>query len=71
MLLDEAMCLANFSPGQTGVLGKLNRRFEPELCLTALTLNMDVHPRLLPREEVEPEPAFPEYCGTHWRNDTR
>lgn len=48
MLLNEAKRLTGFSPGQAGVLGDLNRRFEPELCLTILTLNVDMHPRLFP-----------------------
>jgi hypothetical protein len=71
MLLNETECLADFSPGQADVLDYLNRRFEPELRLTVLPLNMDMHPRLFPREEVEPEAAFTKYCGTHGRNDTR
>jgi hypothetical protein len=71
MLLNKALCLADFSPGQAGVLGDIYRRFEPELCFTVLTLNMHVHPRFFTREEVEPEAAFSKYGGTHWENNTR
>lgn len=71
MLLDEAKRLAEFSPGQASVLSNLNHGFEPELCLTVLTLNMDMYPRLFTREEVEPEAAFTKYGGAHGRNDTR
>jgi hypothetical protein len=71
MLLNEAMHLADFSPGQAGVLVDLDHRFEPELYFTVLALNMDMHPRLFTREEVKPEAAFTEYGRTHQSNDTR
>ena len=41
------------------------------LGLTALTLNMDMHSRLFPREKVETEAAFAKNRRTHGRNDTR
>jgi hypothetical protein len=65
MLLNEVKYLADFTSGQAGMLGDLNRRFEPELCLTVLPLNMDMHSRFFPREEVEPEAAFAKYRWTH------
>jgi hypothetical protein len=65
MLLDEVKCLADFTSGQAGMLGDLNGRLKPELCLTVLPLNMDMHPRLFSREEVEPEAAFAKYRWTH------
>ncbi|MDP3033101.1 MAG: hypothetical protein Q8N33_13585 [Rhodocyclaceae bacterium] len=71
MLLNEAKRLTDFSPRQAGLLGDLNRRLKPELCLAILALNMDMHPRLFSGEEVEPEAAFTKYGWTHRRNDTR
>ncbi len=71
MLLDEAQSLTNFSAGKAGMLGNLNRRFEPELGFAVLPLNVHMHSRFFPREEVEPEAAFAKYGWTHGRNDTR
>lgn len=45
MLLSETEGLTDFSPGQAGVLGNLNRWFKPELRFTVLPLHMDMHPR--------------------------
>jgi len=70
MLLNKALRLADFSPGQAGVLGDLNRRFEPELCFTGLSLNMDMHSGFFTREEVEPEAAFTKYSRTHGEDKT-
>jgi hypothetical protein len=55
MLLDEAKGLTDFSPGKAGMLGYLDLRLKPKLCLTILPLNMHMHSRLFPRKEVEPE----------------
>lgn len=71
MLLNESKGLADFPPGETGVLRKLNGRLKPELGLSTLPLNVDVNPWFLPGEEVEPEAALAKYRRTHGRNDTR
>ena len=47
------------------VLGQLDLRFKPELSFTSGTLHMDMKPRLLPREEVEPQPSSSEDGWTH------
>ena len=64
MLLDEAESLTDFASGKTRMLGKFNSRLKPELGLTVLPLNMHMQSRLLPREEVEAEAAFPNAHGT-------
>lgn len=51
--------------GQAGVVGEFYDGFHPEFRLAVRAVNVNVHSRLFAREEVETEPAFPEYGGTH------
>jgi hypothetical protein len=41
VLLNKAKRLADFPAGQSRVLGDLDRRFKPDLCLAVLTLDVD------------------------------
>lgn len=71
MLLNKAESSVDFLLGKTCVLCKLNNRFQPEFGFTILPLNMHVHSRLFPREEVKPETPFTKNGWTHGQNDTR
>ena len=65
MLLNKTKGFIYLLPRKARVLGKLSRGFEPKLGFTILPLNMHVHSRLFPREEVEPETAFTKNGWTH------
>lgn len=65
------MCLIDLALREAKRLGKLNHGFKLELSLSILALNMHVHSRFFPGEEVKTKPAFAEYCRTHDQNDTR
>jgi len=71
MLLDKTKGFTDFPARKAGVLRQFDGRLKPEFGLTILPLDMHMHSRLFPREEVEPEPAFTENRRTHVRNDTR
>jgi len=71
VLLEQAECFAYFTLGKTGSLGQFDGRLKPELGFTTLALNMHMHSRLFPREEVETEAAFAENRWTHEQDDTR
>jgi hypothetical protein len=47
-LLNQAPCRAEQRLTHSEILREFDRRFEPELGLPALTLNMNVQSRLLP-----------------------
>jgi len=71
---DLIFVLSNQAPGrvelplaQSVILGQLDLRFQPKLRLTVRSLDMDVHPRFLAGEEVEPEPSAPKHGWTHSR----
>jgi hypothetical protein len=43
----------------------LDLRLKPELRLAIGAIDMNMGPRLLPREEVKAKNAFTKDCGTH------
>ena len=53
------------------MLRNLNRGLKPKLGLAILALDMHMHSRLFPREEVEPEATLTKNRWTHRQNDTR
>jgi hypothetical protein len=65
MLLYQLPDPAQVALRQSIIPGQFNPGFDPELCLSAYAMHMDMHARLLKREEVKPETAFPEDSGTH------
>lgn len=71
MPLNNTLRVADFPAGKPGVLGDLDRRFKPELGLAILSLNMNVHSRLLTREEVEAKSRLTKNGRAHIANDTR
>lgn len=70
ILLDETKGFTRFTSGKASGLSKSESRLKPELGLIVLPLNVYMHARLLPREEVEPEAAFTKNSRTHGRNNT-
>ena len=56
---------------QTVVGSQFDLWLEPELRLAFGGLNVDVRPRLLPREEVEPKPLDPKNCRAHSKRLSR
>ena len=71
MLLNETEGFVDFELREAGTLGKFDRRLKPDLGLTALALNVNVHSPFFAGEQVEAEAGVPEDCGTHEQNDTR
>ena len=65
MLLDQPERGRKPPRTQPVVLRDGNLRIELDLGLAGLVVNMDVRPRLFPREEVEPVPARPKDRGAH------
>jgi len=65
MLLYQLPYPAQIVLRQSVISGQLNSGFEPELCLSPFAIHVYMRVRLLKREEVKPETAFPEYGGTH------
>ena len=57
MLLNQSERGSKPRRAQPVVLGDTNVRIEPELGLARLVMNVNVHPRLFPREEVEAVPS--------------
>ena len=53
------------------MLRNLNGGLKPKLGLAILALDMHMHSRLFPREEVEPEATLTKHGWTHRQNDTR
>jgi len=66
VLLNQAECFVYFALGKTNVLGKLDDGFKPELGFTDLTLNMHMHSRFFPREEVETSGLTVQPEGCHF-----
>ena len=65
MLLSEAECRSQADRVEAVVLRDLHLRLEPELGFTARMLDVNVGPRFLTREEVEPEAPNPKNRRTH------
>jgi hypothetical protein len=62
VLLNQAQGLVDLMLRKTDMLGKFNRWLKPKFGLPTLTLNMDMHPRLFPREKVETKTTFSKNC---------
>jgi hypothetical protein len=65
MLLYQLPDLAQIILRQSVIPGQFNSGFDPDLRLSSFAMHVYMHARLLKREEVKPETAFPEYGGTH------
>jgi hypothetical protein len=59
VLLDESHRSPNLAGAQTMTLRHFDPGLKPHLGLALLVLNMDVHPRLLSREEEQTESSLP------------
>src|SRR5436309_10454222 len=60
VLLDKLLSQPEVAPVQTVILSQLDPGFHPKLGLPLCRVDVDVHPRLLSREEEEPETPFSE-----------
>jgi len=65
MLLNDPESGSDLASRQTMTLRHFDLRLKPHLRLAFLVLNMDVHPRLFPREEEQPKSSLPQNGGTH------
>jgi hypothetical protein len=62
MFLDESFRYPDLPGCQAGIMGQFNLWLQPKLCFPAFTINMNVKPCFLAREEVEAEPSCSKNC---------
>jgi hypothetical protein len=67
MLLDDAKNLRDFALGDAVILRYFDARLKPHLELAVGCFDVDVHPFLFQREEVETVRPLTEHSGTHDR----
>jgi hypothetical protein len=65
MLLYQVQCRRHALVGESKVLSQLNGWFQPEFCLAARVLNVNMHPQLLARKEEKAIALLSEYRGAH------
>jgi len=70
MSFNDFLRLPKLDAGQANVRGQMHRWREPELCLAFWVRHVNVNPRLLAREEEQPELAVADNGGCHARDCT-
>ena len=65
MLLQYFFCVLQLATGQSVIAREFNLWLQPELGLTFRADNVNMFPRLLPREEKEPKSLFSVNSGSH------
>ncbi len=68
MLLNQMKDSVDLARAHAVALRQFDTRLKPELRFAAGAAHVDVHPRLLAREEVEAEPTFADTVGLTLRS---